>query len=224
MKRNILSALLAFFVSAALTVAQKNVLCPVCEGEGFLESLAEDARAGKASPVSSSQTHLRSDGAVVLDFEGIGDLQLIEDFYGPDYLFSSQAMALVDSDAGGVGNFANEPSPNTILFWLGGSSAVLNVPNGFENGFSFFYSSSVISSVRIYSEVNRGGDLLATVPLQAQHTSGCVGDPNGLFCNWSPVGVEFEGIGKSIDFSGTSNQFGIDQITFGSSLPGGGPG
>ncbi len=85
---------------------------------------------------------------VVLDFEGVGNLEQILDFYdggyggygsgpGPDYgiTFGPDALALVDADAGGNGNFANAPSGNTISFFLTGPGVVMNLKNGFTTCF-----------------------------------------------------------------------------------------
>ncbi len=60
---------------------------------------------------------------VVLDFEGLGDIEQVLDFYdggfgslgsgpGPDFdiTFGPDALSIIDFDAGGSGNFANEPS------------------------------------------------------------------------------------------------------------------
>ena len=103
------------------------------------------------------------------------------------------------------------------MYFLSGSDVFVNVPGGFEKGFSFYYSSASAASVQVYSEVNGGGTLLASLDLNAQHNQDCVGDPNGVFCNWSPIGVTFQGLAKSIDFGGAANGVGFDQITFGSS-------
>jgi hypothetical protein len=167
----------------------------------------------------------RSD-VIVLTFEGVGDLTPVGDFYdgdgGPDYgiRFSPDTLALVDSDAGGNGNFANEPSPNTVMFFLDAEQAILNVAAGFTTGFSFFYSSTTAAAVNVYAGVNGTGALLASLELVAQADRGCVGDPSGFYCNWSPVGVLFAGTARSIDFSGTANRSGFDDITFGSDRPG----
>lgn len=169
---------------------------------------------------------------IVLDFEGIGDQASIQDFYnggtdsagnvGTDYgvEFSGNTLGIVDADAGGGGNFANEPSPDTIMFWLTGGSSVMNFAAGFETGFSFFYTSSTAASIGIYSGLNATGDLLATLNLTAQYNDNCSGDPTGTFCNWDAIGVGFDGLAHSIDFSGTANQTGYDDITFGSVTPG----
>lgn len=174
-----------------------------------------------------------SAAVIVLDFEGAGNLAQVLDFYngGTDSLgnsgvnygiqFGSNALSLVDADAGGSGNFANESSPDTVLFFLNGT-AVLNYAPGFTTGFSFYYSSSTAASVNVYDDLNATGNLIASISLSSQGFDNCVGDPTGSFCNWTPIGVSFSGIAKSIDFGGTVNQTGYDDITFGSAIPGGG--
>jgi len=172
---------------------------------------------------------------IVLDFEGIGNLpsgvQVLE-FYngGTDQLgnsgtnygisFGAASLGIIDSDAGGGGNFANEPSPSTVLFFLTGS-AILNVAAGFDTGFSFFYTSPVVTgTVTVYDGLDGTGNVLATLILPLT-PSNCGGDPNGAPFNcWDPFGVAFAGIAKSIDFAGSANQIAFDNVTFGSQDPG----
>ena len=162
---------------------------------------------------------------VVLDFEGIGDFNPVGNYYngggGPNYgvSFSDATLALVDADAGGSGNFANEPTADTIMFFLDANNAILTYAAGFDTGFSFFYTSSTATTVTVYDGLNGKGNVLGTLDLLAQHTNNCAGDPNGTFCNWTAVGVAFAGVAKSIDFGGTANQTGFDNITFGSDVP-----
>lgn len=189
------------------------------------------ATAMSASLLLANQS---SAAVIVLDFEGAGNQAQLLNFYnggtdsqgnsGINYgiQFGSNALSLIDSDAGGGGNFANEPTPSNIMFFLTGT-AILNYAPGFDTGFSFFYSSSTSASVNVYDGLNATGNLLATLNLTAQHTSNCIGDPTGDFCNWTAVGASFSGIAKSVDFGGTVNQTGYDSITFGSATPGGGP-
>jgi len=177
-------------------------------------SLAASALAISIAPPASAQ--------VTLTFEGIPDYSAVGNFYAPDYIFSSATLALVDADNGGNGNFANEPSPNTIMFFLDANNAILNVPGGFDTGFSFFYTSSTAAAVTVYDGLNGTGNVLGTINLLAQYTQNCTGDPTGGFCNFTPIGVAFAGIAMSIDFGGTANQTGYDNITFGSVTPGGG--
>ena len=148
-----------------------------------------------ASPAGASPV------ALVLTFEGLKDIENILDFYnggtgslgssGPNYgvSFGPSALAIIDSDAGGGGNFANEPSPDTIAFWLSGASLVMNVAAGFDTGFSFFYSSSTAATITVYDGLNATGNVLGQLNLIAQYRdNNCTGDPFGAFCNWSPIG------------------------------------
>lgn len=167
---------------------------------------------------------------IVLDFEGAGNLANLNNFYngGTDSLgnsgtnygiaFGANTLSIIDEDAGGNGNFANEPTPSTIMFFLTGS-AVLNYAPGFTTGFSFFYSSATAASVVVYDGLDATGNVLATLNLASQFNDGCVGDPSGAYCNWTAVGAAFSGTAKSIDFGGTVNRTGYDNITFGSATP-----
>ena len=185
----------------------------------------------KAAIVATSMLAATSASAAVvtLDFEGIGDLNPVGNFYnggaGTNYgvQFSPATLALVDFDAGGNGNFANEPSPNTTMFFSDANNAILDVAAGFDTGFSFFYSSATTASVNVYDGLGATGNLLATLILAAQFSQNCSGDPTGAFCNFSPIGVIFDGIAKSIDFGGTADQIGFDNITFGTETPGTSP-
>jgi hypothetical protein len=167
-----------------------------------------------------------SAAVIVLDFEGLGDQTPVGDFYngggGTNYgiHFGPNALSIIDADAGGTGNFGNEPSPSTILFFLTGS-AVLDYAPGFTDGFSFFYTTvSFGGTVNVYDGLGASGNLLATINLRALGPG--PGDPNGTFSNWEAAGASFAGTARSIDFGGTVNQVGYDNITFGSSIPGGG--
>jgi len=168
----------------------------------------------------------------VLDFEGLQDLEEIQDFYnggtgslgsGPGsnfgVVFSSNSLALTETHP--MANFTNEPSPLTVAFFLTGSANTMNVAAGFDTGFSFFYSNTTfVGSVTVYDGLDGTGNILANLNLPA--LGACQGvDP---FCNWAPVGVTFNGIAKSVDFAGSINQIGFDDITLGSDVPGTTPG
>lgn len=167
---------------------------------------------------------------MVLDFEGTGNQARVLDFYnggtdslgmsGTDYGigFTSSALALRDKDIGGSGNFANEPSSDTVMFFTV-DSAILNYAPGFDTGFSFFYSAKYAANVYVYDDLNATGNLLASIHVLPQYSLNCSGDPTGTYCNWSPTGASFKGLAKSIDFGGTVQHTGYDNVTFGSAIP-----
>jgi hypothetical protein len=160
----------------------------------------------------------------VLTFEGIPDSTSIGSFYaGQGIYFGSSSLALVEDDAGGNGNFINEPSYKTIAFFLSPPGDIMNVPAGFTTGFSFFYTSAYSGSVTVWSGPSATGSLLASLALSANDVGqGCDGSPahDDYYCAWSAIGVNFSGVAESVNFSGTANQIGFDNITLGSSNPG----
>jgi len=168
---------------------------------------------------------------IVLTFEGIADRASVNDFYnggtdssgrrGTNYgiNFSSLSLATIDAEAGGTGNFANEPSANTVVAFLQGNAVTMNVAAGFDTGFSFFYSSKENGFIDVYDGLNGSGNLLASIELD-DNIDACAGDPTGEYCRWTPIGVSFAGIARSVDFRGATNNIGFDNITLGSFTPG----
>ncbi|TPV35377.1 hypothetical protein FJ651_00195 [Paucihalobacter ruber] len=172
-------------------------------------------------------------GIIVLDFEGLGNLDYINEFYnggtssqgfsGTNYgVEFGNAVAGIDADEGGSGNFANEPSPSTAMSWLDANQAFMNVAAGFTTGFSFYYTSLQTGAVSVYDGLNGTGNLLGTANLTINWNINCTGDPTGDFCNWDQIAVPFEGTAKSVVFSGSVGNIGFDDVTFGSTTPGGG--
>lgn len=169
---------------------------------------------------------------LVLTFEGLENLEQVLDFYaggaggdgsgpGPDFsvTFSDNAQAIISQAAGGTGNFLLNPSGDTILFFLSGDAATMTLGDGFENGFSFYYSAAFQPGViRVYDGPDGSGNVLAELDLPVTPSSGETGFD---FDNWQPVGVEFDGVALSVDFGGTIDQIGFDNITPGSDVPGG---
>ena len=103
---------------------------------------------------------------VSLNFEGLKNQEDILNFYnggtgsmgssGTNYgvQFTSGALGLIDADAGGTGNFANEPSPNTVAFWLTtGGGLLMNVAAGFDTGFSFYYTCIQTEDISIHIDI-----------------------------------------------------------------------
>ena len=164
----------------------------------------------------------------MLTFEGLKDLEPIHNYYdggfggngsgpGPDYRvnFSDNALAIIRNTAGGSGNFDNEPSPATILFFSSGASATMNYTPGFQTGFSFYYSSiNYPANINVYDGLNGTGNILASLQLPVTPSN-----PAGVYSPFVPIGVNFTGTALSVDFGGSANQVGFDNVTFGSSNP-----
>ncbi len=174
-------------------------------------------------------TGAASAAVITLDFEGVGDFASVNNFYngGTDSLgnsgtnygvaFNSNALGLIDEDVGGYGNFGNEPTPDTVLFFRTGS-AILNYAPGFTTGFSFFYTTvNFGGTVSVYDDVNATGNLIGTISLAPLGAG--PGDPTGDYSNWATGSLGFSGTAKSIDFGGTVHQVAYANITFGSTRP-----
>lgn len=169
---------------------------------------------------------------IVLDFEGLDNSESIEGFYnggtsqngnsGANFgvSFSQNTLAIIDSDAGGTGNIGGEPSGDTVMFFLTGASAIMNVAAGFDTGFSFFYSAiNNAGSVEVFDGLGGTGNILASLNIPVTSSDG--GDPNGDFSPFFDIGVGFNGTAMSVSFAGVQNQIGFDNITFGSITAGG---
>jgi hypothetical protein len=165
-----------------------------------------------------------------LTFEGLSNGESVNDYYnggtgsegssgGPNYgiNFSSNSLAEISDQDGGGGNFNDTPVTGpTIVFFLGGSAATLNAAGGFSTGFSFDYSAINYSGfINIYSGLNETGTLLTTLSLPVTPSP-----QPGRFNPFVPIGVSFDGIAHSVDFGGSVNQIGFDNITVNSTIPG----
>lgn len=108
------------------------------------------------------------------------------------------------------------------LFWSTGSP-IMNRSAGFTTGFSFFYSNpfAATSGFQVWSGLNGTGTVLATFVASATPNGSTI---NGCFsANYCPFvagGVTFAGTARSVTFTGGTNQFVYDDITFGSDIPG----
>lgn len=181
---------------------------------------------GNESRAAMNSVTDRNNLAFVLDFEGLGNLDQLLEFYnggtssqgftGSDFgiSFNNDALALIDADAGGTGNIANEPSGQTTLFFLS-NQIVLNVEAGFDTGFSFYYSSiNYPGTASVYDGPDGTGNLLGTANLSALGYG--TGDPNGSYGNWEEISIPFTGTAYSITFTGSPDYIVFDDITFGS--------
>lgn len=181
---------------------------------------------------------------VTLDFEGVnasypsGFAQIL-DFYnggtssdgttGVNYgvSFSDNALAICLNTPGvscsntSRGGLA-PGSERGGLFFLSGDITYLNYDIGFTTGFSFNYAkpNTLVGEVLVYSGLDGTGDLLGSLTL-AQTPSTCGPEYAAGFCPFVAGAVAFAGTARSIGFSGVANFVVFDDVTFGSTTPGG---
>jgi PEP-CTERM motif len=151
---------------------------------------------------------------------------------GPNYgvTFSPNALNIClntvgvscsDTSRGGLGD---PHSQEGALFFLSGSQTFMNLAAGFTTGFSFNYTAiNVPGSVSVYSGLSGTGTLLATLDIPVTGSTCNLSVYNAFFCPFFPDGVSFSGTAESVSFAGVENQIGFDDVTFGSSTPGGVP-
>lgn len=160
--------------------------------------------------------------AILLTFEGIADNTPVGNFYNiapqdHDLVFSTEAVALIDSDAGGSGNFGGEPSPNTVITLTGTNPSGITIDSlaGFGTSFSLYYSAiNTGGSFAIYSGAGQTGSLLASLNLAVTASVPTPGDP-GMYSPFVPVGVLFSGTARSVGLMGTDRQILFDDLNFG---------
>jgi len=149
-----------------------------------------------------------SSPAVTLNFEGLSDLEPVAEFYNGGLSgdhgisFSPNMFALIDSDQGGSGLFANEPSADTVLTYSG-ASAVINVPVGFTS-VEFYFAGSTTPNhlVEEYSGLDGTGQLLSQSGLASGGYSSS-GDPTGQeYGVWLYHQDLTDTVARSVVFSG----------------------
>ncbi|MGD2114464.1 MAG: hypothetical protein PVG07_05400, partial [Acidobacteriota bacterium] len=146
-----------------------------------------------------------------IDFEGVGDLSAIPVFDG---ITSPDWLGIIDADAGGSGNIAFEPSPETIAFWLGGEDGtgssrdiLFDEPAAVVE---FFYASAVTTRLEAFDS---SGRLLESVTGPANFDRGPGGDPTGNYNQWDPLRLQWpENEIARVRVSGAVNQTGIDNL------------
>ena len=173
--------------------------------------------------MSSSAAYAHS--GELLNFQGLGDLQTVGDFYNgagisgtPNYgiTFSSNFLGLRSVFQGGSGAFALDPTRTPAIFINGtpgtNVTGYMNANNGFSGGIQFFYTAAFSETVTVWSGANGTGTVLATISLSPNNGS-CSGFPT--YCNWTSIGLNFSGTAKSVSFTGAADGIGIADITVG---------
>ena len=159
-------------------------------------------------------------GGSLIDFEGLGDGAPIGLVTGPvDVTFGASWLSIIDVDAGGSGNFANEPSPSTAAYFLdlADISITLNPPVQFVE---FFYTAAAVSLPITVTAYDAGGvqvdQAIGNTVGTSTDGANCTGDPEGPFCLWDVITLTTatDNIASIVIAGTVENQFGIDNLQF----------
>ncbi|WP_165795077.1 PEP-CTERM sorting domain-containing protein [Solimicrobium silvestre] len=143
---------------------------------------------------------------------------------GTNYGITFSANALTCSGyPSGVCNTGEIPggAGANAVFFLSGAADTMDVLNGFNTGFSFYYSSpSDAAFVNVWSGLDDTGTLLATIDLPLTKNDGDSGCGGTNFCPYDAIGVTFAGNAQSVDFGGAVNEVAFADVTIGSQKAG----
>ena len=112
----------------------------------------EGTGTGTTGVKTSDESSFQQSGITTITFEGVGHLNPVGTQSG--VVFASAWFGCVDFDAGGTGNFANEPSPDTTASWFPVPTQAqtrITLPNAVSQ-VCFYYSldTDAASSVAVY--------------------------------------------------------------------------
>lgn len=207
LKRSVLYVLLGISVCAGRAFAQdpRTLIYP---GEAATGQAARSQDAPLRQLASPQQTVENGQVCTTITFEGVGDLAAIPVFDG---ISSPGWLGIIDADSGGSGNFAFEPSPQTIAFWLGGAPGSRDIVIADPaSRLEFRYSSFVSVTLQAF---DRNGNQIQAATGGPNWNQGPGGDPNGTFNKWDPLFVQSD---KNdivrVRVSGNVNQTGIDNL------------
>jgi len=183
------------------------------------------------SAISMCAVSAFANSGELLDFQELGNLQAVGNFYNggsglsitPNYgvTFSSNFYGLRAALNGGAGNFASPPLNMPAIFMNGATGSpvmgTMNVTPGFSTGLNFYFTAGFTGgqteTVTIWSGMNGTGTVLAIINL-ANNNGSCSAP---AYCSWSNIGASFTGTAHSVTFSGPANELGIADITIGAS-------
>ena len=164
---------------------------------------SESPDSSSTTPEASEQQHAlstlsftsRNATCNLIDFEGIPNRTPVGTIVGiPNVTFGPSWRGLIDRDAGGTGNIANEPTPDTVA----GTTEPVE-PVDFDAGVQFvevFYCAAAQSIPLTLTAWDGPGGTGNVVETGVGNTVGtsydgapCTGDPDGSFCLWDLIQV-----------------------------------
>jgi len=173
------------------------------------------------APVRNIDTSGVPTDCSLIGFEGILNQTQVGTYFGPVVVkFGSSWLGIIDADdSTGTGNFANEPSPKTVAFFLDQNDISITLTPSVRF-VQFRYVAAAQSLPITVAAYDSLGNLISTASGSVVGTSydgaNCVGDPNGAFCLWDQISlVSGTADIRSVKISGAvSNYFAIDNLYF----------
>jgi Calx-beta domain len=206
----------------------KTIQIPIIDDS--LVEVAETVNLALINPTNGAQigvqntatlTIARSDQSSLLDFEGVGNLNEVGDFYATRGIrFSDNALGIIgvcpilesESPDEFGGNFSHQSSGVTALTYAEGDAIVLEAMEGFDAQLSFSYASPFREhSISIYDGLGGTGNLLASVTLPPTPA----GEFPSAYSEFDFVTIPFSGVARSVTFGNFANKIVIDDILLG---------
>jgi hypothetical protein len=178
------------------------------------------------APQPKGQTFVKPADAAdcnLVDFEGVGNYALIGVIPGPvTVTFGTSWYGLVDADDGGSGNFANEPSSNTVAFFPFDLNDLNISLSPSVQYLEFFYSAAAIGLPVVVTAYDSGNNVVDSAVGNTVGTdydgANCTGDPTGQYCSWSVISLTAAADNIAyVTISGppeAANYFAIDNLQF----------
>lgn len=104
--------------------------------------------------------------------------------------------------------YSAAPSPLGIAYaYSGAGSAYMNVAAGVAGSLRLYYASpaDAVGAIKAYSGLGGTGTLLGSFDLAANNAAG--------YDHWTAVSLDFAGVAKSFDLSGSADLVAIDNIS-----------
>jgi len=174
--------------------AEENGECPtfVCETPGATQEVPLDA----APPIFLPD---RGSACTLITFEGYADGMALGTISGPvSVTFGPSWVAVIDSDVGGTGNFANEPSASTTGAFPAAQSSPIDFSPPIQ-AVEFWYSAAWSSLPFMLKAWDGPGGTGNVVAAETGYMCGgpalgcpwipCTGDPSGAYCAWWWIGL-----------------------------------